>query len=250
MGHSTCDGGTPLGEDVVIVPLNGSNVNLIFSSITANGLTSLESRSTGTPPPAGYVSGNPPIFMEISTNAINVGSIQVCVDYDGQVFSDESALNLYHDSGSGVWTTVTDPGYPDTINQVICGIVPDLSAFALFEPQPASSGGGGGGCFIATAAYGSFEAPMVKLLRDFRDMHLLTSSPGRWLVKQYYHYSPPAADWIRDRDGVRALVRILLLPLIGVAWVLLKVGPVPLLIAMLIPFTIPIIRRRYTEPRR
>ncbi|MBT4607604.1 MAG: hypothetical protein HOC52_11705, partial [Thiotrichales bacterium] len=81
---------------------------------------------------------------------------------------------------------------------------------------------GGGGCFIATAAYGSYEAPYVKLLRDFRDQVLLTNGAGQWFVEQYYSYSPPAADWIREREAVKSVVRLALVPLIATSWVILE----------------------------
>ncbi|MDH5301234.1 MAG: hypothetical protein OEW58_07735 [Gammaproteobacteria bacterium] len=71
-----------------------------------------------------------------------------------------------------------------------------------------------GYCFIATAAYGSYFEPHVKVLRDFRDQWLLTNAPGRWFVEQYYHYSPPLADFIRDREYLRTIVRGLLTPLV------------------------------------
>lgn len=87
-----------------------------------------------------------------------------------------------------------------------------------------SESGGGGGCFIATAAYGSYQAPYVRLLREFRDRYLLTNGAGTWFVEHYYTYSPPMADWLRTQDGWRALVRVALLPLIGVSWLLLKVS--------------------------
>ena len=85
-------------------------------------------------------------------------------------------------------------------------------------------GSSGGGCFIATAAYGSYEAPYVRYLRDFRDEYLLTNKPGMWFVKQYYTYSPEYADWLKEHSAARAVVRILLLPLIALAWFLTKAG--------------------------
>ena len=84
--------------------------------------------------------------------------------------------------------------------------------------------GGGGGCFIATAAFGSYEAPAVKVLRDFRDDDLLTNGPGKWFVAMYYRYSPPAAQWLDDHPWLKPVTRVLLLPLIGFAWVSLKAG--------------------------
>ncbi|NVN99823.1 MAG: choice-of-anchor D domain-containing protein [Geobacteraceae bacterium] len=82
--------------------------------------------------------------------------------------------------------------------------------------QPVAAGGGGGGCFIATAAYGSYLDPHVMVLRHFRDDILLRSTPGTAFVKFYYKYSPPVADFIRDHESLRTLVRIMLTPLIVV----------------------------------
>jgi hypothetical protein len=84
-------------------------------------------------------------------------------------------------------------------------------------PQPSSGGGGGGGggaCFIATAAYGSYLAPDVKILRDFRDKVLLPYKWGQKFVAAYYHYSPPIADRIASSESLRLVTRIGLSPLV------------------------------------
>jgi len=79
-------------------------------------------------------------------------------------------------------------------------------------------------CFIATAAYGSLLHPYVKVLRSFRDRYMITSATGRQLIDLYYHYSPPVADYIAVRPFARAVVRIALLPVVGIGWLVLNIG--------------------------
>ncbi len=70
-------------------------------------------------------------------------------------------------------------------------------------------------CFIATAAFGTALEGKIDALRDFRDAYLMKSAAGRAFVKAYYHHSPPIARAIAEREWLRALVRVLLLPLVG-----------------------------------
>lgn len=77
-------------------------------------------------------------------------------------------------------------------------------------------------CFIATAAYGSPYEKHVKILRVFRDRYLLTNRPGRWFVYWYYRLSPPVAQFIATHPWLKLVVRVLLLPLIGLAYVLIS----------------------------
>lgn len=82
--------------------------------------------------------------------------------------------------------------------------------------------GGGGGCFIATAAYGTPMADEVRYLRAFRDQYLLTSRPGRLFVEFYYRHSPAVADSIRRAPALRAFVRLVLGPLVGLSRLLVS----------------------------
>jgi hypothetical protein len=84
--------------------------------------------------------------------------------------------------------------------------------------------GGSGSCFIATAAYGSPLALYVKVLSKFRDQFLLTNGIGRHFVHFYYTHSPPMANFIKKHDYLRAIVRLILIPLVGISWLALNIG--------------------------
>ena len=72
-------------------------------------------------------------------------------------------------------------------------------------------------CFIATAAYGTPMADEVQVLRDFRDRYLVTTLPGRFVAELYYSASPPLAEFITQRPGLKPLVRIGLLPAVVIS---------------------------------
>ena len=108
----------------------------------------------------------------------------------------------------------------------ISNVVTAVPAVVTYPPASFSGegipGGGVGGCFIATAAYGYYSAPQVQILRDFRDRFLLTNAPGRVFVAWYYRYGPSGAAFITAHPWCKPLVRLLLLPLIGGAMLLLQ----------------------------
>lgn len=67
-----------------------------------------------------------------------------------------------------------------------------------------------GHCYIATMAYGSYDAPQVRILRRFRDRVLLTNVPGRAFVRFYYRASPSWVKALEDKPTVNALIRYVL----------------------------------------
>lgn len=85
---------------------------------------------------------------------------------------------------------------------------PSRNTLCLLEKQ--------GVCFIATAIYGSYDAPEVRLLRLFRDTVLVQNASGRWLVRTYYIASPAIARTLSRHWGLRQLVRLTLVqPVVG-----------------------------------
>jgi uncharacterized repeat protein (TIGR01451 family) len=111
--------------------------------------------------------------------------------------------------------------------------------FSIMVQVPGEgSGGGGGGCFIATAAYGSYCDPHVQVLRNLRDGFLVHYAPGRIFLNVYYRYSPPIADFIREREGLKCLVRGVITPIVYVIKYPYAIG------CMLIPLAFMLIRKR------
>lgn len=145
-------------------------------------------------------------------------------------------------SGKGV-LSIKDNDVADVSTEVIGGkaVIVDPGAPGIPVPAPAApaaavadlSSGGGGGCFVATAAFGSYFDPYVRVLRTFRDAYLLTNSAGTAFVEWYYRTSPPIADFIRGSETLRAGVRVMLLPAVGFSALSLKIGPVMTLIILL-----------------
>jgi len=125
-------------------------------------------------------------------------------------------------SGNGI-LTLTDNGSGDSDPRV--GFVRDPGGLGV------AAGGGiiddsssSSNCFIATAAFGSYLNPFVKVLRDFRDTFLVTNRIGQSFVNWYYRTSPPIADFIAKSEFAKASVRIMLLPAVGFGVLSLKIG--------------------------
>ena len=112
--------------------------------------------------------------------------------------------------------TITVPSFSTAdssgVQLIICNGASDPAPPAAIT-TPASSGKSGG-CFIATAAYGSYLHPKVAELRAFRDRYLLTNAPGRLFVSLYYRLSPPVAHVIGEHGWMRGGVRVLLTPVV------------------------------------
>lgn len=109
-----------------------------------------------------------------------------------------------------------------TDNPITITMDSDKSIKANFtQTQTESDEKGGGGCFIATACYGTPMAEEVKTLCAFRDQYLVKNPIGRVFVNFYYSYSPKVADFIKDREDLKVIVRECLKPIV---WIIASFG--------------------------
>lgn len=78
-------------------------------------------------------------------------------------------------------------------------------------------------CLIATATFGSELAPEVALLRNFRDAEILPTAAGSSFMMAfnafYYSFSPQVASYISSHDYIRAGMRVVLYPVIGILYI-------------------------------
>ena len=76
-------------------------------------------------------------------------------------------------------------------------------------------------CFISTAAFGTPYHGKIAVLRAFRDVFLVKSDAGQAFVDAYLRHSPRVAQVIAEQPFLRTCVRLLLLPIVGVLFVVM-----------------------------
>ncbi|GAB5418115.1 MAG: hypothetical protein Crog4KO_31950 [Crocinitomicaceae bacterium] len=86
-----------------------------------------------------------------------------------------------------------------------------------------NSNSGTSGCFIATMAYGSYDAKEVLVLRSFRDNFLQNFGMGRAFIRWYYANSPA---FVSQHQGKMWLHRSLRVFLNSMVWILKPFFPV------------------------
>jgi len=84
------------------------------------------------------------------------------------------------------------------------------------------SGTSSSGCFIATMAYGSYDAKEVLVLRRFRDQFLQKFKWGRAFIRWYYANSPA---FVAQHKGKLWLHKALRIFLNGMVWILTPFFP-------------------------
>jgi PKD repeat protein len=154
-------------------------------------------------------------------------------------WQDYSQFATFNGDGRSITLELQDGAQGDS-DGISNGVIVDPGAVAGtltsgVETTASSNSGGGGGCFIATAAFGSPMEPHVQLLRDFRDNYLLTNTLGRFFVRLYTTYGPFAANYIREHGCLKPVVRLFLIPIVGLSYLLVKASLGTKILATLIP---------------
>ncbi len=194
--------GSSLPEEVTIfnagmVDLTISNIRLSDSThytLNINSGTSPCEESTALIIPAG---GSCTVSVTFSPQSRGIQNATLTVNSD-DMNTPNVAIAL---TGSG--TTSSDVNTDGNDNNT-----------SSSEGKTTENSSGGGGCFIATAAYGSYLDPHVVVLRDFRDHYLISNIPGRVLIGIYYKVSPSIAFFISQHETLRAITRWGLTPLV------------------------------------
>jgi uncharacterized repeat protein (TIGR01451 family) len=121
------------GTNVTVTPVDTTTgttpVTLMFTNVTQPGITTLTTSPTGPAPPPGFQPGNPAVYYNLSTTAIYTGSVTICINYAGILFTQPP--HLYHYQ-NGAWMDVTNS--VNTTNMIVCGTTTSFSPFALFQP--------------------------------------------------------------------------------------------------------------------
>ena len=119
-------------------------------------------------------------------------------------WQDYTQYTTFNSDGRSVTVELQDGGHGDS-DGVANGIIVDPGGLAGAASGGLDSGAGGG-CFIATATFGSYVEPHVKL---------------------------QAEKYSEEHDWLQPIVRILLMPLVGVSYILVRTS---LVITILVGF--------------
>jgi hypothetical protein len=132
-----------------------------------------------------------------------VQQVEPVFDLVGKLEMSYSKRSEYNKFCNNVGFTVRKPYQPRSSSS-------SSSYSSSTSSTSSSSSSDDGGCYIATMVYGSYDAPEVLVLRNFRDKVLMKSKLSKILVNTYYKYSPKFVELTCDVKIVHMIFRNIL----------------------------------------
>ncbi len=214
------------------MPTDGSTIYVVLWTYIVDWqyqtYTYTAAGNTSTTPKATMQSPAPNGTLDSTTITFNWDSPTSATGYDLIVGTNGPGSDNIRSSSTTTNTSLAVSGLPSDGSTVYVRLTTLSSSGSAFNDYTYTSVDEGSsttppttgieGCFIATAAYGSYEHDYLYILRNFRDEILLSFAAGQWFVEQYYNYSPPIAKWIANHNTVKVTTQIALWPVIGLAW--------------------------------
>jgi hypothetical protein len=241
----------PTGTPSVSDTIANNTINLSWSSTGATGYEIRYDTSPGVIAPPAAPSPTTVLVDARSATSYTIGGLVngttyyfIVTPYDQTIYY--IAVKPYYSGDKTLISSIFSNEEQARLNDKLYGN-PSIEIHDFPEAIVAYPNLPNKGCFIATAAYGYYSAPQVQALRIFRDRYLLTNDPGRAFVGWYYRYGPIGAEFINAHPWTKPLVRIALMPAVGVALFMTRTSfLVKLLIMMLclISITAYTIRRK------
>lgn len=228
-------------NDVGVYPVRLKVTDNGGASATSDLITITVSTPVNRPPAinsftAVLTSGDTSLRFTVNADDPDGSVVKYEWDFDGNgtidaVTNSAPTTHIYTEKGEYEATVRITDNLGGTATAKTLVSVTDEQA-AIGNRTVTGSSGSGGGCFIASAAFGSYLEPEVQVLRDFRDNYLLTSGAGKFLVSSYYRISPPIADFIAQHEILKTVVRVALTPVVyGVKYIYLTIGLAVVLLA-------------------
>ena len=90
------------------------------------------------------------------------------------------------------------------MERILSRPIPDFNLKPNPQPQKKE------GCYIATMVYGDYNAPEVKVLRNFRDTSLKATWIGRSFISVYYWLSPKFVRIFKNNKAVNTTIKKIL----------------------------------------
>jgi prepilin-type N-terminal cleavage/methylation domain-containing protein len=173
--------------------------------------------------------GDRVLGFDASAKAVKIAFGATALQDGDVLINNVSNLNFTYYAGNATWTPGMDIRLLSAVDVSMTLADPNFTFTTRVVPRNNLNLGGANiptvtppigprYCFVATAAYGDSNHPMVQILREFRDKYLLSFNAGKWLVSKYYQYGPAAARMIQNKPFWMFAVRCLLAPVAAFAF--------------------------------